>query len=79
VVQDGKKIFIVTVKLPLAPEHDPQHKKIGNCLVSDYCTDVTGEHHSFLDWDVSAERLRTRLSEKFRHITRIEEVRSWPN
>jgi len=71
------KMFIVTIKLPRNPDHDPHNKKSGNCLVSNNCTDVTGEHHSYLDQDVSEERLRARASERFKHITRTEEVRGY--
>lgn len=41
--------WIVTIRmLKRNPDHDPRNKKAGPCLVSDHCTDVTGEHHSFL-------------------------------
>ena len=40
---------IVTIRLPRNPDHDPLHKKSGLCPVSnEYCTDITGEHHSIL-------------------------------
>lgn len=41
--------WVVTVRsLQKNPDHDPQNKKTGKCEWSDYCTDVTGEHHSFV-------------------------------
>jgi hypothetical protein len=30
------------------PAHNPQAKVSGPCPVSELCTDVTGEHHSFI-------------------------------
>lgn len=41
--------FLVTVRLPKNPAHNPRDKKTGPCPVNGKpCTDVTGEHHSFL-------------------------------
>lgn len=43
-------LFIVTVKLPRNPEHNPREKKTRPCPVQlgATCTDATGEHHSYL-------------------------------
>jgi hypothetical protein len=40
--------YIVTVRQQRQPGHDPQNKKVGVCSYSNFCTDVTGEHHSYL-------------------------------
>ena len=41
---------IVTLRLPKQPDHDPKNKRTGECPISNYiCTDVTGEHHSYLE------------------------------
>lgn len=69
--------FIVTVKLPKNREHDPHNKVVGSCPIklNNTCTDVTGEHHSFLfqrtNW--SAEQVKQYWSEQY-HVTRVEEV-----
>ena len=63
-------MYIVTIKLPKNPAHDPRNKRVGPCPVSTHCTDVTGEHHSLL---VSVDELPA-IRQRFSHITRIEEV-----
>lgn len=69
------KQFIVTIKLPKDPTHDPRNKRVGRCPVSEYCTDVTGEHHSYLTTGQSEEAVRASAqSAGWTHITRIEEV-----
>ena len=68
------KQFIVTVKLPKNPEHDPHNKKTGTCKFSDLCTDVTGEHHSFLYEGDSVEWVRRHWTSKGTHVTRVEEA-----
>lgn len=69
--------FIVTVKLPKNPEHNPRDKKTGPCPVSGKpCTDVTGEHHTFLcDFmsGASVEQVREWYEETY-HVTRVEEA-----
>lgn len=41
--------YVVTVRLPRNPAHDPRNKVTGDCPVNGaICTDVTGEHHSFV-------------------------------
>lgn len=62
--------YIVTVKLPKYPDHDPRDKKIGGCAVSPECTDATGEHHSFL---LETDRLQLALA-RYSHVTRVERV-----
>lgn len=62
--------YIVTVKLPRNPDHNPRDKKTGRCPVSPECTDSTGEHHSHL---VETDRLFMAL-ERFSHVTRVERV-----
>lgn len=62
--------YIITVKQARNPNHDPRNKKSGACPFSVFCTDVTGEHHSFLGTEMDAERLR----QEGVHITRIERV-----
>ena len=67
--------YIVTVKLPKNPDHNPHNKLIGNCPVSDkVCTDVTGEHHSFLREAASPADARNQAFARFGHVTRVEEV-----
>lgn len=74
-----KKQFIVTVKLPKNPKHDPRNKVTGICPATDstWCTDSTGEHHTMLftapwdTWDV--HEVRSFFAEQM-HVTRVEEV-----
>lgn len=71
------KIYLITVKFPKDPNHDPLNKVTGECpLTSGDCTDVTGAHHTMaLESDETADEVRDRLSEQF-HVTRVEEVPS---
>jgi len=70
--------FIVTVKLAPRKGHDPQNKQTGECPVSQHCTDVTGQHHSFLVDGVSEETIRERLEAEPDpiHVTRVERTDS---
>lgn len=64
--------YLVTVKLPKNPAHDPRNKKAGPCPVSGrYCSDTTGEHHTLL-WDGSREEVDVAFGKY--HITRVELV-----
>jgi len=78
----GMKTWIVTIKLPKNwnGDHNPHNKLIGPCPFSLHCTDVTGEHHSFIvsadDWEGANYLTRTQMELKGfpAHITRIEQV-----
>jgi len=64
-------MYVVTVKLPRNPAHDPKNKQVGACVVSKHCTDVTGQHHSFIaETDEDLELARA----LFDHITRVERM-----
>jgi hypothetical protein len=66
---------IVTVKLERNPKHDPSHKKDGMCPVSGkYCTDITGQHHSFVVDGTSIPDIQNRTLLRYKHITRIEVI-----
>lgn len=72
--------WIVTVRmLEKNPDHDPRDKKAGKCPVSGYCTDVTGEHHSFLldagDEQEVRELVRWSGETHGYRLTRLEEAR----
>lgn len=64
-------MYVVTVKLPRDPNHDPRNKKTGKCPVSEHCTDVTGQHHSFV---VVGDADLEWAKETYEHITRVERV-----
>lgn len=64
--------YLVTIKLRRNPDHDPQDKKSGPCRVSQYCTDVTGQHHTYLTEAESESAARSRAEINFGHVTRIE-------
>jgi hypothetical protein len=66
------RIFIATVKLPRNPDHDPRNKQTGKCRFSDHCTDVTGQHHSFLVGAQDEADARSQVGDV--HLTRLEEV-----
>lgn len=65
-------MFLVTIKLPRGwnGPHDPHNKVLGECPLSDRCTDSTGEHHTTA---VASEAEIQDLRDDF-HITRIEEI-----
>lgn len=68
-------MYLVTVKLPRNPKHDPRRKVAGNCPVTGlYCTDVTGEHHTVLieASDVTTAEVDARML--YGHVTRIEDA-----
>jgi hypothetical protein len=68
--------FLVTVRLPKNPEHNPRDKKTGPCPVNGKpCTDVTGEHHTFLaDLTVNEAGDVRAVYEGIYHVTRVETV-----
>lgn len=66
---------IVTVRLPRNPKHNPMNKHKGWCPLSSIyqlCTDITGEHHSYIQEGQDEEDIRKRAEEKYIHVTRIE-------
>ena len=65
-------LYIVTVKQPKNKDHNPHDKKTGSCGYSDECTDVTGEHHSFVVDALNVDVIKERMGAL--HITRIEKV-----
>jgi hypothetical protein len=74
------KTWIVTVRmLRKNPAHNPQAKVSGPCPVSGFCTDVTGEHHSFVVLRLGAEAEVRELVARHGaaggyRLTRIEEA-----
>jgi len=76
------KRYIVTVRLPRNPEHDPKNKKPGVCPLTPgvgryemlwiSCTDVTGEHHSYIEEAESMAEAEAQARIKHHHVTRIE-------
>lgn len=76
---------IVTVRLPRNSQHDPRNKKTGKCPLfrppftsfemqgTFTCTDVSGEHHSYIEHGNDLDDIRKKAEAKFKHITRIEE------
>ncbi len=64
---------IVTVKLPRNPEHDPRNKQVGPCPVTGkLCTDITGNHHSYLAIGESVEEITATAVNLHGHVTRVE-------
>ena len=71
---------IVTVRLSKNPEHNPQQKQTGVCPLSKVvkgvtqCSDVTGQHHSYIEEGIGLEDIERKARAKFDHITRIETI-----
>lgn len=74
---------IVTVRLPRNLKHNPFKKEWGACPLSKflkmyiYCTDVTGEHHSYIETGTCIGDIEKKAKAKFKHITRIEVADEW--
>lgn len=71
--------YLVTVKLPKNPRHDPRNKRVAACPANKgpgraaVCTDHTGEHHTILVRSArSSETVSLWAREKYGHVTRIE-------
>jgi len=60
---------IVTVRLPRNPKHNPHHKQTGVCPLSmvvkgvTQCTDITGEHHSYIEEGEDLTEIETKARE----------------
>lgn len=67
-------------------QHDPFNKVTGKCPLyrppfqpfelqgSFTCTDVTGEHHSYIEFGADLDDIRKKATARFGHVTRIEEI-----
>jgi hypothetical protein len=67
-VLDPASTYLVTVKLPKDPDHNPRAKRTGPCL-------FTGEDHTFLTDAEGVEQLRANGS----HVTRTELLQHSPD
>jgi len=69
-------LYIITVKLKHLIKHDPKVKLTGICRVKkSQCTDITGEHHSFLhveDDYRDPNNIKRVFEQKGFHVTRVE-------
>ena len=66
---------IVTIKLKRNPNHNPKDKKKGECpITNNECTDITGEHHSYIEIGNSLKEIEMKAKNKHSHITRIEVI-----
>lgn len=68
--------YLVTLKLPSNPEHDPHNKKSGPCpLTGKACTDITGVHHTtIMNAETLGEAMRIAKDNMPYPVTRIEEM-----
>jgi len=68
--------WLVTIKVPKDPHHDPRNKQTGMCPVTmKTCTDVTGEHHTIMVVGSTVQAVTNQVHGLgYEHITRIEEV-----
>jgi len=69
--------FIVTIKTPKNPFHNPHNKQTNYCPATGHgeCTDATGEHHSLAVNALSIEDAKKYFTDKGMHVTRIETLR----
>ncbi len=66
---------IVTIKLKKNLNHNPNNKKTGKCpITNNECTDITGEHHSYIETGNSLKEIEMKAKNKWGHITRIEVI-----
>jgi hypothetical protein len=68
--------WIVTVcRMERNRNHDPKNKKTGPCEWSEYCTDVTGDHHSFVMYGLPEASVRNLIATKPGwRLTRLEKL-----
>jgi len=74
-------MYLVTVKLPKNPKHNPHDKQLKRCPVNEQsaCTDATGEHHTIAVISaLSLADVHTHYAQQY-HVTRIETVREAPH
>ena len=66
--------YVITVKYPRNPDHNPRDKKTGLCPHSSECSDSTGAHHSFIVMAYSMSHAVLIVDKHYPkiHITRIE-------
>lgn len=68
--------YIVTIKDPKNPRHNPHNKVTSECTRSDVCTDSTGEHHSFIvETELSPGEVIAAFRSAGTHVTRVEQAR----
>lgn len=70
-------VYIVTIKLSKMKCHNPKTKVAGICRHGKgQCTDITGEHHSFLHVEDTYGNDAVNVQRKFEHlgyhVTRVE-------
>lgn len=70
------RIFLVTIKLPKNPAHDPRNKVADQCPAVGtrvlMCTDSTGEHHTVPVEARDAVQAICNPAFEDKHITRVE-------
>ena len=68
---------IITIKLKRNSNHNPKDKKKGKCPIinNEFCSDITGEHHSYIETGNSLKEIESKAKNKYSHITRIELIK----
>lgn len=75
---DDLVFAIVTVKLPQNGRSQQVHwghsKTRGKCPLRQggVCTDVTGNHHSYIEFGESIDEIQKKAEKDYGHVTRIE-------
>ena len=68
---------IVTIKLEYLPIRKATNNKVsGGCplLPNRFCTDMTGNHHSYIEEGKDIDDISQHANKKHGHITRIEVI-----
>lgn len=70
------KLYLVTVKVPRNPSHNPDNKQTGECPANPdaVCTDMTGEHHTLLWQGETVLEAVMHHQAQGLHVTRVEGV-----
>ncbi len=72
-----RSMYVVTVKLNRNIKHDPHNKIESDCPYSEWCTDSTGNHHSFIMIGYETSDIERQMKQRHPtiHITRIEKAK----
>ena len=75
ILKEGHRLYLVTVKLPKIPGHNPVSKQSGRCQceINEHCTDKTGQHHTVAVSAPDINRAEQAVRDRgYTHITRVE-------
>ena len=69
---------IITIRLKRNLNHNLKDKIKGKCPIinNNECSDVTGEHHSYIETGNSLKEIEIKAKNKYSHITRMEVIKN---